>query len=215
MRPASQLTVFAGLREAIRRRPILGTFVVGYLVGFTVLGAAIGAELTVPYLVVVAILMIIVVRLDLHFDLGNGVLWALAAWGLVHMAGGIVPLDDERTLYSAEVGIEFIRYDRLVHAFGFGAATLACGKVLRHWLPGQRIDWTPAGLVILAGMGVGAINEMVEFLATLVFEETNVGGFDNTGWDLVFDLIGAFSAGAWLHWRSRSPIKSEATATSS
>ncbi|HSH60778.1 MAG TPA: hypothetical protein VK988_14310 [Acidimicrobiales bacterium] len=47
-------------------------------------------------------------------------------------------------------------------------------------------------------MGVGAINEVVEFLSTLVLTQTHVGGFENTGWDLVFDLLGATVAAVWL-----------------
>ena len=188
----------AGLREAIRRRPVLAAFVGTYLAGFTVYGLGARSELTVPYHVLVGTLLLVVVRLDIRFDLGTPLLWALAGWGLVHMAGGIVPLDDDRVLYNARLGIDLIRYDRLVHAFGFGAATFACGKVLRHWLPAGRFDLTPTGLVVLAGMGVGGINEIVEFFATLVLEDTNVGGYDNTGWDLVFDLLGALVAGAWL-----------------
>ncbi|MGI8686790.1 MAG: hypothetical protein ACR2MO_17150, partial [Acidimicrobiales bacterium] len=79
-----------------------------------------------------------------------------------------------------------------------------CGKVLRHWLPDGRFDLTPTGIVVLAGMGVGGINEIAEFVATLVLEDTNVGGYDNTGWDLVFDLFGACVAGLWLMRVSRT-----------
>ena len=186
------------VRDAVRRRPLLALFVFSYLVAFSIVGAAVGARLTVPYLLVVSVLLVFVVGIDARFDLGGPVLWGLALWGLAHMAGGVVPLGEGRTLYNAVLGIDLIRYDRLVHAFGFGSATLVCGKVLRHWLPDGRMGGVPAVLVVLAGMGVGGINEMLEFLATFVFEETNVGGFDNTGWDLVFDLIGATAAGIWL-----------------
>jgi hypothetical protein len=39
-------------------------------------------------------------------------------------------------------------------------------------------------------MGFGALNEVVEFIATR-FMETNVGDYENTGWDLVANLAGA------------------------
>ena len=42
-----------------------------------------------------------------------------------------------------------------------------------------------------AGMGLGALNELVEFIATLLIPETNVGGYLNTGWDLVANFVGA------------------------
>jgi hypothetical protein len=59
-------------------------------------------------------------------------------------------------------------------------------------------------------MGVGAINEVVEFLSTLVLAETHVGGFANTGWDLVFNMFGATVAAAWLV-RSWSPPARQST----
>jgi hypothetical protein len=39
-------------------------------------------------------------------------------------------------------------------------------------------------------MGLGALNEVVEFIATL-FLETNVGGYRNTGFDLIYNTVGA------------------------
>jgi len=39
-------------------------------------------------------------------------------------------------------------------------------------------------------MGFGALNEVVEFIATLTIPETNVGDYINTGWDLVYNLLG-------------------------
>jgi putative membrane protein len=46
----------------------------------------------------------------------------------------------------------------------------------------------------MAGLGVGAVNEIVEYIATLVVPETGVGGYDNTLLDLISDLIGALIA---------------------
>jgi hypothetical protein len=47
------------------------------------------------------------------------------------------------------------------------------------------------GLSCLAGMGLGALNEMLEFFVVLTIPDTNVGGYVNTGWDLVFNALGA------------------------
>ena len=53
----------------------------------------------------------------------------------------------------------------------------------------------------MGGLGFGAVNEMVEFLITRVSPETNIGGFENTGWDLVANTIGAAVAALWVHRR--------------
>ena len=57
-------------------------------------------------------------------------------------------------------------------------------------------------LVALMGCGVGALNEIVEFLAVTLMPETNVGGYENTLWDLIFNLIGASVAASWAVMRN-------------
>ena len=64
------------------------------------------------------------------------------------------------------------------------------------------------GLMVLsasAALGFGALNEVVEFVATLLVPETNVGGYRNTGWDLVSNLSGATIAATLIWLRSRAP----------
>ena len=57
---------------------------------------------------------------------------------------------------------------------------------------------TPGMLTLCAasGMGFGACNEVVEFVATLLIRNTNVGGYENTGWDLISNLAGAIAGSA-------------------
>ncbi len=200
-------------------RPALAGFTLTYLVGLASVGVAIHSDLAVRYLVVVSVLLVVIARLEDRFGLGAGVLWAFSVWGLAHMAGGIVPLGQDpsgggRVLYNASLVPHLVRYDQAVHAFGFGYSALACGRVLRSWLPGAPATRGPAVLAALAGLGVGAVNEVVEFLSTLVLAETHVGGFENTGWDLVFNLLGATVAAAWLvrSWsrQAAGPLQSTA-----
>lgn len=195
------------IRSTVSAHPRLAVFTGGYLAVFAVLGSVLGSPLTLPYLLVVGSAVVLVLRLDARFALGGGILWSLSCWGLAHMAGGVVPIGEGRTLYNLWVVTGWLRYDQVVHAFGFGTATFVCGTVLRRWLPDGRLSFGPAVLALLAGMGVGAMNEIVEFGATLVLEHTNVGGYHNTGWDLVFDLLGALMATMWLVRRSSAPYR--------
>lgn len=50
-------------------------------------------------------------------------------------------------------------------------------------------------LCAAGGMGFGALNEVIEFIAVLTIPNTNVGGYENTGWDLVANLVGTILAG--------------------
>jgi hypothetical protein len=134
--------------------------------------------------------------------LGSGLLWALAVWGLLHLAGGIVEVGD-RVLYNARPLSFLPPFDKLVHAFGFGVATLVVGRFLLYrFRPSSTL--AVATIAALGGLGVGALVEVFEFSLTLVFEETNVGGYTNTGWDLVANLAGAAAAAVWLALRGRT-----------
>ncbi len=154
--------------------------------------------------------------------LTSGALWCLSIWGLAHMAGGLVVVPESwpvmgtnRVLYSLWLIPDRLKYDHVVHAYGFGVTTWVCWQGLRAALGGrhQRVRPTP-GLMLLcaaAGLGFGALNEVIEFAATLLVPETNVGGYLNTGWDLVANLFGATVAvtAIWISDRSRSPEETE------
>jgi len=145
--------------------------------------------------VVVVAAWILIKQRRVQFD--QVILWGLSLWGLMHMAGGNIRIGDS-VLYNVQLIPRVLRYDQLVHAFGFGTATLVCFHILRNFLvPGAARPTTLIILVALMGCGVGAINEILEFIAVKQVPETNVGGYDNTLWDLVFNLIGSSIASIW------------------
>lgn len=170
----------------------------------------------------VVMLLLVAVAAALHFRVGlsRGVLWGLSLWGLVHLAGGLVPVPDSwpingetRVLYSWWIIPELLKYDHVVHAYGFGVATFVCWEGLQSILASQqndsrRIKPTPGMLTLCAAaaLGLGAVNEIIEFAATLLVPETNVGGYENTGWDLVSNAVGAIAAAAIIaaNFRRRS-----------
>lgn len=128
------------------------------------------------------------------------ILWGLSIWGLLHMAGGSIPVGDT-VLYGLQLiplhtdgEFTFIKYDQIVHAFGFAVATLVAHHLLApRWKEGASKVLLYA-LAVGVGMGLGALNEIVEFIAVVVVPDTGVGGYFNTGLDLVANMIGAVSA---------------------
>jgi len=136
---------------------------------------------------------------SVRFDLP--ILWGLTIWGLLHMAGGNIRVGDD-ILYGLQLIPVVLRYDQLVHAFGFGTATLVCHHLLKPYLRDGIDRWrTLSILIVLMGSGLGAINEIIEFIAVQTLPETHVGGYDNTLWDLIFNLIGGLLAVGWLTLR--------------
>ena len=154
------------------------------------------------YIVVMAVLITSLVIVHKRVNFSNGVLWGMSFWGLLHMAGGLVRVPEALTqdgsqpvLYSWWIIHEWLKYDQIVHAYGFGVTTWVCWQILKSNIKKQT-GYEPEptyGLCILSaagGMGFGALNEVVEFVATLTIPDTNVGDYANTGWDLVYNLLG-------------------------
>ena len=154
------------------------------------------------YIIVMLLLGGLVAVVHLKVGLPESALWALSIWGLAHMAGGLVPVPESwpvhgpnRVLYSLWLIPDRLKYDQVVHAYGFGVTTWICWLGLKSSFEGEGVRAEPSlGRLLLvwaAGQGFGALNEVIEFVATLLVPETNVGGYRNTGWDLVANLVGA------------------------
>jgi len=134
------------------------------------------------------------------------VLWGLTAWALLHMSGGGLYIDEvkvyEIILIPLSEQYHIFRYDQFVHIVGFGVATLVMYYLIKPLLRPNLDRWVALSIVIvMAGLGVGALNEIVEFAATVLVPETGVGGYTNTSLDLVSDLVGAVLAIAIIRTR--------------
>ena len=162
----------------------------------------------VLYAAVVALAGICVIARQRSAALPLSDLWGLALWGLLHMAGGNAYVGDVK-LYDVTLvpligpPYDILSYDHVVHFFGFGVATSICLHVLRGYLPdgsfgsarpNKPLNATLCILVVLMGLGVGAVNELVEFVAVIAMPETGVGGYENTLLDILFNLFGAVTA---------------------
>lgn len=135
------------------------------------------------------------------------VLWGLSIWGLLHMAGGGVRVGDN-VLYALEiiklfnVGDTFVlKFDQFVHFYGFGVTTLAAYHLLKPYFNERTNYKVVYPLLAAVSMGLGALNEIVEFIAVVTFPQTGVGGYYNTALDLVFNMLGAIAGAFVVHWR--------------
>lgn len=140
------------------------------------------------------------------------VLWGLSIWGFLHMVGGGVRIGDG-VLYALHLipifdrGGDFfiLKFDQVVHAFGFCVATLVGWELIRPSLNKTgKVNYKIVYLLLVCiGMGLGALNEIVEFMAVVIFPNTGVGGYENTALDLVFNMIGSVIAIGIIHLRRK------------
>ena len=173
------------------------------------------------YLVIMCILIGATALVHFRIRLPIGALWGLSLWGLAHMAGGLVAVPsswpshgDSSVLYNVWLVPGMLKYDQLVHAYGFGLMTWISWLGLRYAFRQRGIDvvptWGLLTLCVASGMGFGAANEVVEFIATITLPNTNVGGYENTGWDLVANFVGCTIAAAIVWgWYQTNEIRSK------
>src|SRR3989344_5549003 len=161
----------------------------------------------VMYIGVLVFFLVLVLATNKKINYPNSVLWMLTAWGILHMAGGGILLENGSVLYTLILfpiseAYQILKYDQFVHIVGFFVATLIAYVLLKPNLK-NNFGWWSTGIVLaMAGLGLGALNEIVEFIATILVPKTNVGGYTNTSLDLVADLLGSILATIWIKIRN-------------
>lgn len=175
----------------------VSTFTVAYLLVATPVAYARHNTEFLFYIAIVLVAAAVVVALHRRVNFSQAALFMLSAWGLIHMLGGLVHVpanwiteSDSGVLYGWWIIPRVFKYDNFAHAYGFFVATWVtweCAKSMKDIAPSTGIFV----LCWLAGMGLGALNEVIEFAAVLAIPNTNVGGYVNTGWDLVANMVGA------------------------
>jgi len=133
-------------------------------------------------------------------------LFGLTIWAVLHMAGGTVYLNGTKLyrlmLLPLSENYPILRFDQAVHIWGFGVATITMYCLLRPLLKDNLNRFVALSIVlVMAGLGLGAFNEIMEFIITQIVAETGVGGYLNTSLDLVSNLIGAILGMFYIRYR--------------
>ncbi|HVZ94216.1 MAG TPA: DUF2238 domain-containing protein [Phycisphaerales bacterium] len=199
----------------IRRHPALFLFTLAYLALAGVMAARAGNSEFIFYGLVLLAIIGMVLWADREARFSGFVLWGLSIWGLLHLAGGTVPIPtsdgSHAVLYDWWIiPPSTLKFDNVVHAFGFFVTTLACSQVLRRFLdPAARPTLALPVLTCMMGMGFGAMNEVIEFLATRLFPHTNVGDYVNNALDLCWNFAGCLLATiiVWVGQFQRGSVK--------
>lgn len=177
------------------------------------------------YLLVMMVIIVAVIGVYKRAGLGVMVLWGFSFWGILHMVGGLVPIPDHwhssdttGVAYNWRIIPGYVKYDQLVHGIGVGLVTWLCWQALASRIRSIGGDYISPTLGMLsicatAGMGFGALNEVIEFFASMALPHNNIGDYHNTGWDLVANLIGACLSATIIRlvWWHESRAREEAT----
>ena len=155
------------------------------------------------YIAVIIFFMFLILFTNHKINYPNGILWGLTMWSILHMSGGGVIINGTR-LYDLMIlpvigaPYHIFKFDQFVHIVGFWVATLVMYAIIKHRLTKEN-KWVAVSIVlVMAGLGAGALNEIIEFFATIIIPDTGVGSYENAALDLVANLIGAVGAMVYI-----------------
>lgn len=175
-------------------------FVLSYITLFLFVAITSGNTEFLFYIGTMIIFITVIVFMDKRVNFSPLVLSGLTLWGFLHLAGGLVPIPNDWTLvdsakpvlYDLKPHDYFPKYDQIIHALGFGVSLIAAHEALQiHLKRTLPLTLAICATLFFIAIGLGALNEMLEFIAVISMANTNVGGYINTGWDLVSNAVGA------------------------
>lgn len=160
------------------------------------------------YIGVVIVIGLLVLFTLKYTKLDLVALWGLSIWGLLHMLGGSLRIG-EGVLYRYRIidlvdrGGDFfiLKMDQVIHFYGFLVAAIVVYQLLQPYISKREHPFLLIFVAWIGSMGLGALNEMVEFLAFVFVERTGVGDLYNTGLDLIFNMAGALAGAFIQHFR--------------
>lgn len=167
-------------------------------------GAYFLQDLNLEFVIYVAVIIVIIGGVLLttnHTKFPSWQLWLLSVWGLLHVLGGAVTVDNgvlfSYRLYPfLDMGGDFyvLKYDQIVHAYLYGVVAVMSYHILRSSFSIKVHSGLAAAFATLTSVGISALNEIMEFLIAVTVERNGVGGYENAMLDLMFNLSGAIIA---------------------
>jgi uncharacterized membrane protein YjdF len=180
-----------------RELPVYISFLI--LLGFTFYYIFSGNYEFLVYVISIALLIILIAKTDKIFKYPIIAMWGFLIWFVMHMLGGSLYLNGVRlydTILFPLLGEPYniFRYDQFLHIFCYIVLTLFIYSLVIK-ISDKKANKLVIGLIVfLAGLGLGAINEIIEFSTVALFDAQGVGGYFNNALDLVFNAIGCLIA---------------------
>lgn len=163
------------------------------VIGFGIYGVAVDSPFVSYYVPITIALAALVGWIHRTARFADSTLMALALAGIGNLAGGVLLVGDG-PLYSAAV-LGDIRYDKVFHALATGVAGWACYEAVRRWGVARR--GAAIFVAVMMAGGAGAFVEIIEYVGSVIFENTSVGDYGNNMLDLVANTAGSVVGVVW------------------
>lgn len=170
----------------VRRHPGPAAFVAAALVAFAALSAARADRHFWAFLLVSSGMAAVVSVVDARRPMNRRIMWMLAALGVLHLCGGLLPPVDGPTFYETWLVRGVLKFDQAVHFYGSAVATAAVWQA-----SARRPLRARATLAATVGLALGLALEVIEHAGNGVIR---AGDIENTRWDVIFDVAGVLIA---------------------
>lgn len=185
-----------------------------YLVSFTLAGLLTLLTLFAQnyefllYAVTVIVLVALIYKTDQYFGFSRIGLWLFNGWLVLHILGGLASFGGVRfydliLLDLVGAPYDILKYDQFVHFYCYVVIAILMWSVIRKIARPDASVAVVCAVTVLASSSLGAINEIIEFLAVVLFATQGVGGYFNTAIDLVANLLGAIAGTLFMLARQR------------
>ena len=147
------------------------------------------------YAVIAFVVVLIIHFSDKHFSYPIYAKIGFLVWMFLHFSGGSFRYKGQ-SWYSLMIlnlipePYLILKYDQVLHFFFYFLTAIFLFSVIKKYL-NSKSKFPIWLLAVLAAMGIGALNEIMEFGAYVYYEETGVGTYINNALDLVFNFLGA------------------------
>ena len=180
-------------------------FTLTYILIFTLIAVTNKNYEFLYYTGVILALIAYIIWFNKKFPLSTSIIAGLSLIAALHIFGGNIHIDGIR-LYDIWFIGNLLRYDNFVHLVATFIVTLVAYSLLAPYLD-KKIKLNKIVLsviLILIALGVGAINEIIELLAVVLFGAAKeVGDYMNNAIDLVYNLLGSLLACLILMYHHR------------
>ena len=191
--------------------PLVASFVLAALL--TVLTLVFRNHEFLIYAITVLVLVAVLYKTDRHFRFSRLGLWLFNGWLVMHSLGGLASYQGVRfydLMLLDLVGDPYhvLKYDQFVHFYCYVAISVLMWSVVRKIAKPNANGLSLCVINVLAASSLGAVNEIVEFLAVILLGSEGVGGYTNTAIDLVANLLGAIVGTVYMYARQEpAPVK--------
>jgi len=138
------------------------------LIGFLVKALLAKNYEFIGYWVVLVILFLLVIWLDKKFNFPLTGIILFSIWSISHMAGGLLYVSGTRLYDLVLIPILgepyfILKYDQLIHAYCYFAISILVYFALKKYFIKQKSQTALIIFSILAAVGIGLLNEVIEF----------------------------------------------------